>query len=36
MKAGKGSNQIEYEDEDSSVRALFDAVCAERDVKVTL
>jgi mannose-6-phosphate isomerase-like protein (cupin superfamily) len=36
MKAGQGSNQIEYEDEDPSVRAMFDAVCAERDVEVTL
>ena len=31
-----GGSQIEYEDEDPSVRAMFDAVCAERGVEVTL
>ena len=32
MKAGQGRNQIEYEDEDPSIRAMFDAICAERGV----
>ena len=36
MKAGKGSNQIEYEDEDPSILEMFNAICGERDVKVTI
>jgi hypothetical protein len=36
MTAGKGRNQIEYENEDPAIRKQFEAVCAERGVTVTL
>ena len=32
MKAGQGRNQIEYEDEDPSIREMFEAICSERGV----
>ena len=35
MKAGQGSNQIEYEDEDPAILAKFEAVCAENGVVAT-
>ena len=35
MKAGQGSNQIEYEDEDPTILAMFEAVCAENGVEAT-
>jgi hypothetical protein len=35
MKAGQGSNQIEYEDEDPAILAMFEAVCAENGVEAT-